>query len=127
LAKVNYRVHTDAVKTYLIPPRIAETSTESLYYATEADLLNLALFGETAKQWREQNTDLKGNIRDHASTEQLLVLSNLENLNAEYIKLGLEKGERLKRLNEVAIHQMGLFLNDNAIKKLLDNVNSELL
>jgi KilA-N domain len=118
LAKVNYRIHTDAVKTYLIPPKISETNIEGLYYASEADLLNFSLFGMTSKDWREINSDLKGNIRDHATTEQLLVLSNLENLNAEFIKLGMDKDERLKRLNETAIHQMSLFLDTNITKKL---------
>ncbi len=120
LAKVNYRVHTDAVKTYLIPPKVAETSFEGLYYANEADILNIALFGMTAKEWREVNPTLKGNIRDEATTEQLLVLSNLENLNAEFIKLGMDKQERLKRLNETAIHQIGLFVNTNVLKQLGD-------
>lgn len=110
LAKVNYRVHTDAIKTYLIPPKFNETNTEGVYYASEADVLNLALFGMTAKQWREANPEFKGNIRDHATTEHLLVLSNLENLNAEFIKLGMDKQERLKRLNDIAIHQMNLFV-----------------
>jgi KilA-N domain len=118
LAKVNYRIHTDAVKTYLIPPRVSETNIEGLYYATEADLLNLSLFGMTAKQWREVNPNLKGNIRDNATTEQLLVLSNLENLNAEFLKLGMDKQERLRRLNETAIHQIGLFVDTNIFKQL---------
>jgi KilA-N domain len=118
LAKVNYKVHADAVKTYLIPPKITETNAENLYYATEADVLNFALFGMTAKQWRAENPDLKGNIRDNATTEQLLVLSNLENLNAEFIKLGIDKQARLKRLNETAIHQMSLFIDTAIIKQL---------
>lgn len=108
LAKVNYRVHTDAVKMHLIPPRIAGTNQEGIAYASEADILNLALFGVTAKQWREANPDLKGNIRDHATTEQLLVLVNLENLNAHFIKDGLAKDERLVKLNEIAIYQLQL-------------------
>lgn len=108
LAKVNYRVHTDAVKMHLIPPRIAGTNQEGIAYASEADILNLALFGVTAKQWRETNPDLKGNIRDHATTEQLLVLVNLENLNAHFIKDGLAKDERLVKLNEIAIYQLQL-------------------
>lgn len=116
LAKVNYRVHTDAVKTFLIPPQLTNANVEGLYYASEADILNLALFGVTAKQWREANTELKGNIRDHATTEQLLILSNLENLNAEFIKLGMDKQARLKRLNETAIHQMALFVDTNILK-----------
>ncbi len=108
LAKVNYRVHTDAVKMHLIPPRIAGTNQEGIAYASEADILNLALFGVTAKQWREANPELKGNIRDHASAEQLLVLVNLENLNAHFIKDGLAKDERLVKLNEIAIYQLQL-------------------
>lgn len=120
LAKVNYRVHTDAVKTYLIPLNLSKTNLEGLYYATEADILNWALFGMTAREWRESNPELKGNIRDYASTEQLLVLSNLENLNAEFIKLGMDKQERLKRLNETAIHQLGLFMDSNIFNKLSD-------
>ena len=118
LAKVNYRVHTDAIKTYLLPPQLTNTNIEGLFYASEADLLNLALFGVTAKQWRESNAELKGNIRDHATAEQLLILSNLENLNAEFIKLGMDKEARLKRLNETAIHQIGLFVNTDILKPL---------
>jgi KilA-N domain len=118
LAKINYRVHTDAVKTYLIPPKVSETNFEGLYYASEADILNVALFGRTAKAWREENPTLKGNIRDEATTEQLLILSNLENLNAEFLKLGMDKHERLRRLNETAIHQMGLFMDIKPLKEL---------
>jgi KilA-N domain len=118
LAKINYRIHTDAVKTYLIPPKVSQTSFEGLYYASEADILNVAMFGLTAKEWREANPTVKGNIRDEATTEQLLVLSNLENLNAEFLKLGMDKQERLRRLNETAIHQMGLFTGMNISKEL---------
>jgi hypothetical protein len=118
LAKVNYLIHTDAVKAHLIPPRFDNTKYESLIYASEADILNLALFGITAKQWREANPELKGNIRDHASTEQLLVLANLENLNAEFIKQGIEKGIRLGRLNSIAIYQMEILLTDRSLKQL---------
>jgi KilA-N domain len=118
LAKINYRVHSDAVKTYLIPPKVSETNLEGLYYANEADILNVALFGMTAKEWRETNPNAKGNIRDDATTEQLLVLSNLENINAEFIKSGMDKKERLRRLNETAIHQMGLFMDINPLKQL---------
>lgn len=110
LAKVNYRVHTDAVKMHLIPPRLADTKQEGIVYASEADLLNVALFGITAKQWREANPTLKGNIRDYATTEQLLVLVNLENLNAHFINEGKNQSERLRKLNEVAIYQMELFV-----------------
>ena len=108
LAKVNYRIHTDAVKMHLIPPRLAGTKQEAIVYASQADILNLALFGVTAKQWREANPDLKGNIRDYATAEQLLVLVNLENLNAHFIKEGLAPHERLDKLNEIAIYQMAL-------------------
>lgn len=118
LAKVNYRIHTDAIREHLVPPRIQNTKLENLYYASEADLLNLALFGVTAKQWRLENTEVKGNIRDYATSEQLLVLSNLENLNAEYIKLEFNKEERLQRLNEVAIHQMGLLVSQPVLSQL---------
>lgn len=118
LAKANYLIHTDAVKQYLVPPRLQGTKIEGLYYATEADLLNLAVFGLTAKQWREANPDLRGNLRDHASTEQLLVLANLENLNAEFIRQGFSKEARLERLNEIAIHQIQLLLGSPAVREL---------
>ncbi len=108
LAKVNYLIHTNAVKMHLIPPRLSGTKHEGIVYASQADILNLALFGLTAKQWREANPRLKGNIRDEATTEQLLVLSNLENLNAHFIKEGLAPDERLHKLNEIAIYQMEL-------------------
>ena len=110
LSKVNYRIHTDAVKNHLIPQKIQDTKFEGLYYASEADLLNLALFAITAKEWREANPTLKGNMRDYATAEQLLVLANLENLNAEFIKMGLEKHIRLSKLNDVAIYQMQLLV-----------------
>ncbi|MFN4254175.1 MAG: KilA-N domain-containing protein [Saprospiraceae bacterium] len=111
LSKINYAVHADAVRHHLVPPLLQNTRQEGLYHATEADLLNLALFGVTAKQWREANPDLRGNLRDHATAEQLLVLANLENLNAEFIKQGLDKQARLLRLNEIAIHQLQLLLD----------------
>ena len=123
LAKVNYRIHTDAVKMHLIPPRLAGTKHEGVVYASQADILNLALFGVTAKQWRETNPDLKGNIRDYATAEQLLVLVNLENLNAHFIKEGLAPDERLDKLNEVAIYQMRLLSDSNitgTLKQLPD-------
>ncbi len=108
LAKINYRFHADAVKMHLIPPRVSGSKLAGLVYASEADLLNVALFGVTAKQWQLANPDLKGNLRDFASTEQLLVLANLENLNAHFIKEKLSQDERLEKLNEVAIYQMAL-------------------
>lgn len=105
LSKLNYRIHTDAIREHLIPPEI--TLAQAAYtYASEADLLNVALFGLTAKQWRDANPALDGNMRDHASIEQLLVLANIEGMNAEFIHMGLEPGDRLKRLNQIAIRQM---------------------
>ena len=118
LSKVNYRIHTDAVKNHLIPQKIQDTKFEGLYYASEADLLNLALFAMTAKDWRETNPTLKGNMRDYATAEQLLVLANLENLNAEFIKMGFEKHIRLSKLNDVAIYQMQLLVEMPTLSKL---------
>ena len=105
LSKLNYRIHTDAIKAHIIPPEITPAQA-AMVYANEADLLNVALFGQTAKQWRDANATLDGNMRDHASIEQLLVLANLESLNAEFIHMSLAQSERLKRLNEIAIRQM---------------------
>ena len=105
LSKLNYRIHTDAVKQHLIPAEVTATQA-TLAYATEADLLNVALFGHTAKQWRDANPKLDGNLRDHATIEQLLVLANLESLNAEFIHMNLSPGERLRKLNTIAIRQM---------------------
>ncbi|MBZ0207759.1 MAG: KilA-N domain-containing protein [Flavobacteriales bacterium] len=105
LSKVNYRIHTDAIKAHLIPPEVTPVQA-AITYANEADLLNVAMFGQTAKQWREANTQLDGNMRDHATIEQLLVLANMESLNAEFIHMGLEQSERLTKLNAIAIRQM---------------------
>ena len=105
LSKLNYRIHTDAVKAHLVPPEVTPAQA-AMTYATEADLLNVALFGRTARQWREENPKLEGNVRDHASVEQLLVLANMEGMNAEFIHMALSQGERLKRLNQIAIRQM---------------------
>lgn len=105
LSKLNYRIHTDAVKAHLIPPEVT-SSQASITYATEADLLNVALFGHTARQWRDANPKLEGNMRDYASIEQLLVLANIEGMNAEFIHMNLPQGERLMRLNQIAIRQM---------------------
>ena len=112
LSKLNYRIHTDAVKARLIPPEITPAQA-TITYATEADLLNVALFGHTAKQWRDSNPKLDGNVRDYASIEQLLVLANMEGLNAEFIHMGLPQGERLKRLNQIAIRQMQVLTSAN--------------
>jgi hypothetical protein len=105
LSKLNYRIHTDAVKAHLIPPEVTPAQA-AITYATEADLLNVALFGHTARQWRDANPKLEGNVRDYASVEQLLVLANMEGMNAEFIHMGLPQGERLKRLNQIAIRQL---------------------
>ena len=105
LSKLNYRIHTDAIKAHLIPALIT-LAQAAITYANEADLLNVALFGQTAKQWRDANPGLEGNMRDYASIEQLLVLANIESMNAEFIHMGLTQGDRLKRLNEIAIRQM---------------------
>ncbi|MBX7207158.1 MAG: KilA-N domain-containing protein [Verrucomicrobiaceae bacterium] len=105
LSKLNYRIHTDAIKEHLIPPEVTPAQA-AMTYASEADLLNVALFGRTARQWRDANPKLDGNMRDHATIEQLLVLANLESLNAELIHMALPSGERLTKLNGIAIRQM---------------------
>ncbi len=107
LSKINYRIHTDAIKQNLIPSEVTR-SQASLIYANEADVLNVAMFGQTAKQWRESNPTIKGNIRDYASINELICLSNMENINAVLIEQGLSQGERLVRLNQIAIHQMSV-------------------
>ena len=112
LSKLNYRIHTDAVKAHLIPAAVT-LAQAAIPYATEADLLNVALFGNTAKQWRDANPKLEGNVRDYASVEQLLVLANMEGMNAEFIHMGLPQGERLKRLNQIAIRQMQVLTSFN--------------
>lgn len=105
LAKLNYHIHTDAVKQNLIPPELSPQRI-SYVYSEEADVLNVALFGRTAKEWHDENPELKGNIRDYASINQLICLSNLENLNAVFINKGIPQSERLKELNKIAIQQM---------------------
>ncbi len=117
LAKVNYQIHTDAIKENLIPQEISKKQM-SLVYANEADLLNVALFGKTAKDWREEHPDKKGNIRDYATLEQLVVLSNMESINALLIRQSLSQKERLVQLNKVAITQMKSLLSSNTMKKL---------
>ena len=112
LAKINYRIHTDAIKENLIPPKLSARQI-SLVYANEADVLNMALFGMTAKQWRDAHQDLKGNIRDYANVSQLVCLSNLENLNAVFINEGIPQAERLAKLNTTAISQMKVLTEDH--------------
>src|SRR3989338_917601 len=117
LAKMNYKIHTDAIKRHLIPEKIS-IDEKKLIYATEADILNLALFGITAKEWRENNPSMDGNMRDYADVTQLVCLSNLENLNAHFIKEGISKIRRLEKLNEIAIEQMTILAKHPEIKKL---------
>jgi len=117
LSKVNYTIHTDAIKENLIPEELTAQQI-SYVYANEADLLNMALFGKTAKQWRSENMELNGNIRDTASIEQLVVLSNMESMNAVLINKGLTQSERLLELNRMAISQMKSLVNNNKIQKL---------
>lgn len=117
ISKINYRIHTDAIKENLIPKKITNQQS-SLVYANEADILNVALFGITAKNWREANGNKTGNIRDFASIEQLVVLSNMESINALLIQQGLSQADRLFQLNKVAISQMKSLVESNGIKKL---------
>jgi hypothetical protein len=117
LSKLNYRIHTDAIKAHLIPLEVTPAQA-AVTYATEADLLNVALFGQTAKQWRDANPKLDGNMRDHATIEQLLVLANIEGMNAEFIHMALPQGDRLKRLNQIAIRQMQTLTAHMATRQL---------
>ncbi len=119
LSKVNYHIHTDAIKENLIPEKVSAKQS-SIIYANEADVLNMALFGMTAKQWREANPDLKGNIRDYATIEQLVVLSNMESTNALFIHQEMTQYERLIQLNQLAITQMKSLINH---RKSIDNLN----
>ncbi len=116
LTKINYRIHTDAIKENLIPKNLSPQQI-NFVYANEADVLNVALFGKTAKQWRDENPDKKGNIRDYANVSQLVCLANLENINAIWINEKMQQTERLKKLNRIAIEQMKL-LTSNAPKSL---------
>lgn len=117
LSKINYRIHTDAIKENIIPAQLSKKDS-AVVYANEADLLNMALFGKTALQWRKENPQADGNIRDQANLEQLVVLSNLESVNAVLIHQGMEQSERLLQLNKIAITQMKSLVNYNQIKKL---------
>ena len=120
LAKVNYTIHTDAIKERLIPAILSPEQT-AFVYASEADLLNMALFGVTAKDWREANPELGGNMRDHATLEQLVVLSNLESLNSVFIRQEISASERLRQLNEIAVNQMTSLLNSKKLQSLKDS------
>ena len=119
LSKINYCIHTDAIKQNLVPMEVTPVQA-SIIYANEADVLNVAMFGMTAKQWREANPELKGNIRDYATINELICLSNMENLNAVFIEQNMTQRERLVKLNQIAIHQMSILeSNDNQNRKLL--------
>ena len=117
LAKINYKIHTDAIKNNLVPEKLSKERINYIY-ASEADILNVALFGMTAKEWRENNPELKGNMRDYADISQLECLSNLENLNAVFINEGMDATERIEKLNAIAIEQMRILTESERIKKL---------
>ncbi|MFT5168829.1 MAG: hypothetical protein ACI8P3_004074 [Saprospiraceae bacterium] len=118
MSKANYRIHTEAVRTHLIPPKLQYTKKEGLFFANEADLINMALFGITAKEWKQTNPKLKGNMRDHATTEQLLVLSNLQALNASLVEWDSDQVQRLELLNKAAIDQMSILLSSKSLDSL---------
>lgn len=118
LAKVNYHIHTDAIKDVLIPKNITPAQKNCIY-ANEADLLNVALFGKTAKQWRDENPNHTGNIRDEATIEQLVILSNMESINSMLIHQNVEQSDRLEKLNAIAISQMKSLLNNKSVEKLM--------
>ena len=125
LSKINYRIHTDAIKEFLITPEL--TQQEKGYkYATEADILNVALFGKTAKQWRDETGNKKENMRDHANVEQLIVLVNLESMNADLIRQGLSPQERLQKLRSVAYYQLNSLYDSNAANKLKNTIQNQI-
>ena len=118
LSKINYRIHTDAIKQSLIPQEVTPVQA-NIIYANEADVLNVAMFGMTAKQWREANPELTGNIRDYATINELICLSNMENLNAVFIEQGMPQSKRLVKLNQIAIHQMSILESGNNYSRKL--------
>ena len=117
LARINYRIHTDAIKEHLIPATLNKQQVNHVY-ASEADILNMALFGKTASQWRDENPDETGNIRDYANVSQLVCLANLENLNSVFINERMEQAERLQRLNQIAIQQMRILVENRTTRRL---------
>lgn len=125
LSKINYRIHTDAIKEFLITPELTKQE-KSYKYANEADILNVALFGKTAKQWRDETGHKKENMRDHASVEQLIVLVNLESMNADLIRQGLSPQERLKKLRSVAYYQLNSLYNSNAANRLKNSIQNQI-
>ncbi len=118
LSKINYRIHTDAIKNHLLPSEITREQASHVY-SDEADVLNMAMFGKTARKWREENPCLKGNIRDYATINELICLSNMENLNAVFIEQGIPQRERLLKLNQIAIHQMQILESGDNDRKLI--------
>jgi hypothetical protein len=124
ISKINYRIHTDAIKEHIIPPIITKEQA-SIIYASEADMLNVALFGKTAKQWRNQNLKKDGNMRDYATLEQLIVLSNMESINALLIENDVSQGDRLIQLNKVAITQLTSLFRNSHIKKLTEETKEK--
>ncbi len=122
LSKLNYSIHTETVKEYLIPKLLSGKRIEGSVYASEADLLNMAVFAMTAREWQLLNPNLKGNMRDHATLEQLLILSNIKNLNSELIRQNIPQEERLFQLNEVAVRQMGILLNQTGNRLLINKI-----
>jgi hypothetical protein len=117
LSKVNYRIHTDAIKENIIPANITKEQEQAIY-ANEADVLNVALFGKTAQQWRKVNPNKEGNVRDYSTVEQLLIMANLESMNAEFIRMGLPQSERLLKLNAIAIQQLKSLMGNINLKQL---------
>lgn len=125
LSKINYRIHTDAIKEFLITPELTKQE-KSYKYATEADILNMALFGKTARQWRDETGNKKENMRDYASVEQLIVLVNLESMNADLIRQGLSPEERLQKLRSVAYYQLNSLQSSNVASKLKADIQSRI-
>lgn len=121
LTKINYRIHTDSIKENLIPQSVTSNQAK-IIYATEADILNMSLFGKTAKDWRDENKGKEGNIRDYCDVTQLVVLANLEGINAELIRQGLSQSVRLIKLNQIAIMQMRALINNHSVKKLEEKI-----
>ena len=120
LTKINYRIHTDAIKENIIPPELTKQQKQMIY-ASEGDVLNMAMFGMTAKEWRKQNPKTKGNIRDYSTIEQLLVLANLESMNSEFIRMRMSQQDRLVNLNRIAIQQMKSLTRNNQLNRLKEN------
>ena len=126
LTKINYKIHTDAIKEKIVLPQKLSNKSAAITYANEADVLNKALFGMTAKEWKDNNPKLEGNIRDYADVYQLVILANIENMNAEYIKEGLPQSDRLLKLNESAISQMKSLVGNASVKRLQEKFDKGL-